>query len=39
VLAQLAAAEDKKPFGNLVDLARQALDKAGQSPAKAAVRA
>ena len=29
VLAQLAAAEDPKPFANLVDLARQALDKTG----------
>src|SRR5690606_15958115 len=31
VLAQLAAAEDKKPFANLVDLARQALDRAAQA--------
>jgi large subunit ribosomal protein L20 len=36
VLAQMAAAEDTKPFANLVDLAKQALDKAGQpSPARA----
>jgi len=36
VLAQIAAAEDKKPFANLVDLARQALEKAGKtSPARA----
>ena len=35
VLAQLAAAEDKKPFANLVDLARQALDKVAKAPAKA----
>jgi large subunit ribosomal protein L20 len=36
VLAQMAAAEDGKPFANLVDLAKQALDKAGQaSPARA----
>jgi large subunit ribosomal protein L20 len=27
VLAELAAAEDRKPFANLVDLARQALDR------------
>ena len=30
VLAQLAVAEDQKPFSNLVDLSRQALEKAGQ---------
>ena len=35
VLAQLAAADDPKPFANLVDLARQALDRADQAPAKA----
>lgn len=36
VLAQMAAAEDTKPFANLVDLAKQALDKAGKpSPARA----
>lgn len=36
VLAQMAAAEDAKPFANLVDLAKQALDKAGKaSPARA----
>jgi len=36
VLAQLAAAEDRKPFANLVDLARQALAKdAKTSPARA----
>ena len=29
VLAELAAAEDPKPFANLVDLARQALDRTG----------
>ena len=31
VLAQLAASEDKKPFAGLVDLAKQALEKAGQT--------
>ena len=31
VLAQLAASEDKKPFAGLVDLAKQALEKAGQA--------
>jgi large subunit ribosomal protein L20 len=36
VLAQLAAAEDPKPFANLVDLAKQALDRAGRTqPASA----
>ncbi len=36
VLAQLAVADDPKPFGNLVDLARQALDRAEKpAPAKA----
>jgi len=35
VLAQMAAAEDTKPFANLVDLARQALDKAGPTAAQA----
>ena len=35
VLAQLAAAEDPKPFANLVDLARQALEKADQAAARA----
>jgi large subunit ribosomal protein L20 len=33
VLAELAAAEDRKPFANLVDLARQALDKSGGATA------
>ncbi len=33
VLAQLAAAEDGKPFAGLVDLAKQALEKSGQSAA------
>jgi len=31
VLAQLAASEDKKPFAGLVDLAKQALEKAGKT--------
>ncbi len=35
VLAQLAASEDPKPFANLVDLARQALDRADKAPARA----
>ena len=36
VLAELAAAPDSKPFANLVDLARQALEKAGRAaPARA----
>ncbi len=36
VLAQLAAGEDKQPFANLVDLARQALEKVDRAaPAKA----
>lgn len=30
VLAQLAVAEDQKPFSNLVDLSRQAVERAGQ---------
>jgi large subunit ribosomal protein L20 len=33
VLAQLAAAEDGKPFAGLVDLAKQALEKSGKSAA------
>ncbi|KAB2962931.1 MAG: 50S ribosomal protein L20 [Thermoanaerobaculia bacterium] len=33
VLAELAAAEDRKPFTNLVDLARQALDRTGGATA------
>jgi large subunit ribosomal protein L20 len=33
VLAELAAAEDRKPFANLVDLARQALDRTGGATA------
>jgi large subunit ribosomal protein L20 len=36
VLAELAAAADPKPFANLADLARQALDKAAKAkPARA----
>jgi large subunit ribosomal protein L20 len=36
VLAELAAAEDRKPFANLADLARQALEKAAKAkPARA----
>jgi large subunit ribosomal protein L20 len=36
VLAELAAAADPKPFANLADLAKQALDKAGKAqPASA----
>jgi large subunit ribosomal protein L20 len=36
VLAQLAAAPDPKPFANLVDLAKQALERAGRTqPASA----
>ena len=36
VLAELAAAPDSKPFANLADLARQALDKAAKAkPARA----
>ena len=36
VLAELAAAADTKPFANLADLARQALDKAAKAkPARA----
>jgi large subunit ribosomal protein L20 len=31
VLAQIAAAEDRKPFAGLVDLARQGLEKAAAS--------
>jgi len=33
VLAQLAAAEDGRPFAGLVDLAKQALEKSGKSAA------
>jgi len=33
VLAELAAAEDRKPFTNLVELARQALDRNAGAPA------
>jgi large subunit ribosomal protein L20 len=36
VLAQLAASPDPKPFANLVDLAKQALERAGRTqPASA----
>ena len=36
VLAQLAASEDRKPFAGLVDLAKQALEKAAKAaPASA----
>jgi large subunit ribosomal protein L20 len=36
VLAQLAVADDSKPFANLVDLSRQALERAARrEPAKA----
>jgi large subunit ribosomal protein L20 len=33
VLAELAASQDPKPFANLVDLARQALDQADKTQA------
>jgi large subunit ribosomal protein L20 len=33
VLAEIAAGEDSKPFANLVDLAKQALAKAGKTSA------
>lgn len=36
VLASLAAAEDPKPFANLVDLAKQALEKSPQAAKPAA---
>jgi large subunit ribosomal protein L20 len=34
VLAEIAAGSDPKPFANLVDLARQALDRSTAAPAR-----